>query len=209
MLTLNEWQFIEPTPENLLAIEINKEINQRIYKGEDSENLSIVIDWFAKSPKQVVLPEVKEWSVNDYYAEANRTILLQLKDTTGAITDERKIVFRLESLSEILDVVSWENQLKYLKAKIVLLDSDGQKNEPKVEVNPTKKDGNKEDEKPEPSTFRVEREGLEQRLLVVHEEGKLISLPLNILATIEWMKYYGETDFVSGDAIICHPDLIR
>ena len=154
---LNEWQFIEPTPENLLAIEINKEINQRIYKGEDSENLSIVIDWFAKSPKQVVLPEVKEWSVNDYYAEANRTILLQLKDTTGAITDERKIVFRLESLSEILDVVSWENQLKYLKAKIVLLDSDGQKNEPKVEVNPTKKDGNKEDEKPEPSTFRVSK----------------------------------------------------
>ena len=57
--------------------------------------------------------------------------------------------------------------------------------------------------------LHLDREGLEHRLLVVHEEGKLISLPLNILATVEWMKYYGETDFVSGDAIICHPDLIR
>ena len=55
----------------------------------------------------------------------------------------------------------------------------------------------------------LEREGLEDRLLVVHEEGKLISLPLNVVATFEWMRYYGETDFISGDCIICHPDLIR
>lgn len=55
----------------------------------------------------------------------------------------------------------------------------------------------------------LEKEGLEDRLLVVHEEGKLISLPLNVLATFEWMRYYGETDFISGDCIICHPDLIR
>lgn len=55
----------------------------------------------------------------------------------------------------------------------------------------------------------MEGEGLPERLLVVHEEGKLIGLPLNVFATIEWMRYYGETDFVSGDAIICHPDLIR
>lgn len=55
----------------------------------------------------------------------------------------------------------------------------------------------------------LESEGLEDLLLVVHEEGKLISLPLNILGTIEWIRYYGETDFVSGNCIICHPDLIR
>ena len=55
----------------------------------------------------------------------------------------------------------------------------------------------------------LEREGLDDRLLVIHEEGKLISLPLNLLATIEWIRYYDETDYVSGDAIICHPDLIR
>jgi hypothetical protein len=55
----------------------------------------------------------------------------------------------------------------------------------------------------------LDREGLEDRLLVIHEEGKLISLPLNMLATLEWIRYYGETDFVSGDAIICQPDLIR
>jgi hypothetical protein len=46
-------------------------------------------------------------------------------------------------------------------------------------------------------------------LLVIHEEGKLINLPLNIFATVEWVRYYGQTDYVSGDAIICHPELIR
>ncbi|MFN8323977.1 MAG: DUF3846 domain-containing protein [Chitinophagales bacterium] len=55
----------------------------------------------------------------------------------------------------------------------------------------------------------LEKEGLDDRLLVVHEEGKLISPPLNVLATFEWMRYYGETDFIFGDCIICHPDLIR
>jgi hypothetical protein len=50
---------------------------------------------------------------------------------------------------------------------------------------------------------------LEDKLLVVNEEGKLENLPLNILATIEWVKYYGQTDYVSGDCIICHPSFIR
>ncbi len=50
---------------------------------------------------------------------------------------------------------------------------------------------------------------LEDKLLVVHEEGKLINLPFNLFATIEWIRYYGETDFISGDAIICDPDLIQ
>ncbi len=55
----------------------------------------------------------------------------------------------------------------------------------------------------------LDGEGLEDRLLVVNEEGKNDGLPFNLFATLEWVKYYGETDFVSGDAIICHPSLIR
>jgi len=55
----------------------------------------------------------------------------------------------------------------------------------------------------------LDGEALEDMLLVVNEEGKNINLPFNLFATIEWIKYYGETDFVSGDAIICHPKFIR
>ena len=55
----------------------------------------------------------------------------------------------------------------------------------------------------------LEGGGQEDKLLVVNEEGKNINLPFNLFATIEWIKYYGETDFVSGHAIICHPSLIR
>ena len=55
----------------------------------------------------------------------------------------------------------------------------------------------------------LEGEGLEEKLLVVHDEGKLISLPFNLFATVEWIKYYGETDFVVGNVIICDPRLIR
>lgn len=55
----------------------------------------------------------------------------------------------------------------------------------------------------------LDGEGLEDKLLVVNEEGKLINLPFNYFATAEWEKYYGHTDYVSGDAIICHPKFIR
>ena len=55
----------------------------------------------------------------------------------------------------------------------------------------------------------LDGEGLEDKLLVVNEEGKNENLPFNLFATLEWIKYYGDTDFVSGDAIICHPSLIR
>ena len=55
----------------------------------------------------------------------------------------------------------------------------------------------------------LDDESLEDKLLVVHEEGKLIGLPVNFLATLEWMRYYRDTDYVSGDAIICHPKFIR
>ena len=57
--------------------------------------------------------------------------------------------------------------------------------------------------------LHLEADDLEDRLLVVHEEGKLISLPFNLPAILIWIMYYGETDFVSGDAVICHPNLIR
>lgn len=55
----------------------------------------------------------------------------------------------------------------------------------------------------------LEGDGLEEKLLVVNDEGKLIDLPFNLFATVEWIKYYGETDFVVGDVIICDPSLIR
>ena len=55
----------------------------------------------------------------------------------------------------------------------------------------------------------LDGEGLEDKLLVVNEEGKLENLQLNIFATAEWFKYYGKTDYISGDCIICHPSLIR
>ncbi len=55
----------------------------------------------------------------------------------------------------------------------------------------------------------LDGEGLEDKLLVVNEEGKLINLPFNLFATAEWEKYYGQTDYVSGDAIICDPKFIR
>ena len=57
--------------------------------------------------------------------------------------------------------------------------------------------------------LHLEADELEDRLLVVHEEGKLISLPFNLPATLIWIMYYGETDFVSGDAVICDPIFIR
>ena len=57
--------------------------------------------------------------------------------------------------------------------------------------------------------LHLEADDLEDRLLVVHEEGKLISLHFNLPATLIWIMYYGETDFVSGDALICHPRFIR
>jgi len=55
----------------------------------------------------------------------------------------------------------------------------------------------------------LEADDLEDRLLVVNEEGKLISLPFNLPATLIWIMYYGESDYVSGDAIVCHPGFIR
>jgi hypothetical protein len=55
----------------------------------------------------------------------------------------------------------------------------------------------------------LDREGLEDKLIVVNEEGKLTGLAPNLPATLIWIMYYGETDYVSGDAIVCHPSFIR
>jgi len=55
----------------------------------------------------------------------------------------------------------------------------------------------------------LDGEGHEDRLLVVHEEGKLIGLPYNLFATLVWQVYYGDTDYISGNALISHPSLIR
>lgn len=36
----------------------------------------------------------------------------------------------------------------------------------------------------------------------VNEEGKLIPLPINPIATLLWEKFYGKTDLISGPAIL-------
>jgi len=44
------------------------------------------------------------------------------------------------------------------------------------------------------------------RHLIVNEEGKVNGLPGNRLATDEWCKMYGPTDFICGDALILEPN---
>lgn len=55
----------------------------------------------------------------------------------------------------------------------------------------------------------LEGEGHDDRLLVVHDEGKLIDLSYNLPATLVWILYYGDTDYVCGDAIVSAPQFIR
>lgn len=44
---------------------------------------------------------------------------------------------------------------------------------------------------------------MDGRLMVVNEEGKLIGLPLNLLATVEYQKAYGPIDQIVGNALVC------
>lgn len=44
--------------------------------------------------------------------------------------------------------------------------------------------------------------GHEEQLLVVNEDGKLKQLPVNSLATEEYMRFYGPRDVIVGDAIL-------
>lgn len=46
-------------------------------------------------------------------------------------------------------------------------------------------------------------------LLVCNEEGKLLDLPFNFLATHEWIKNHGDTDEIVGDVLVCHPGEVR
>ena len=41
------------------------------------------------------------------------------------------------------------------------------------------------------------------RLMVVNEEGKLLGLPLNLLATVEYQKTFGPIDQIVGNALVC------
>jgi hypothetical protein len=49
----------------------------------------------------------------------------------------------------------------------------------------------------------IEHVGLESNLdLWVNEEGKMNGLPVNPIATLLWMKYFGATDIIMGNAVI-------
>lgn len=49
----------------------------------------------------------------------------------------------------------------------------------------------------------IEHVALDHSLdLWVNEEGKLLSLPINPIATMLWSKYFGNTDIIMGDALI-------
>jgi hypothetical protein len=45
--------------------------------------------------------------------------------------------------------------------------------------------------------------------LVMNEEGKLMDLPINLLATQLWEKNYGRTDIIVGNALFCLNGEIR
>ena len=41
------------------------------------------------------------------------------------------------------------------------------------------------------------------RIMVINEEGKLLGLPLNMLATIQYQLSYGPLDQIVGNALVC------
>lgn len=47
------------------------------------------------------------------------------------------------------------------------------------------------------------------KILIVNEEGKINKLPFNELATELWKKYYGRTDYIVGNALLCNSDEVR
>lgn len=48
-----------------------------------------------------------------------------------------------------------------------------------------------------------------KKILIVNEEGKINKLPFNELATELWEKYYGRTDYIVGNALLCNSDEVR
>lgn len=57
--------------------------------------------------------------------------------------------------------------------------------------------------------IRLHREGLPDKLIILNEEGKLIGLSVNLLATGVWMQYYRKAEIIVGNAIICDPSFIE
>lgn len=48
-----------------------------------------------------------------------------------------------------------------------------------------------------------------KKILIVNEEGKINKLPFNESATELWKKYYGRTDYIVGNALLCNSDEVR
>lgn len=48
-----------------------------------------------------------------------------------------------------------------------------------------------------------------EKILIVNEEGKINKLLFNELATELWKKYYGRTDYIVGNALLCNSDEVR
>lgn len=48
-----------------------------------------------------------------------------------------------------------------------------------------------------------------EKILIVNEEGKINKLSFNESATELWKKYYGRTDYIVGNALLCNSDEVR
>lgn len=46
-------------------------------------------------------------------------------------------------------------------------------------------------------------------LMIINEEGKLNQLPVNFMASTLYQSYYGETDYIVGDCLICKNALVK
>ena len=42
------------------------------------------------------------------------------------------------------------------------------------------------------------------QLMIVHDEGKILGLPVNLYATILYRMYICTDDFIAGDALLCY-----
>lgn len=46
-------------------------------------------------------------------------------------------------------------------------------------------------------------------IMVINEKGKLNQLPVNFMASTLYQSYYGETDYIVGDCLICKNALVK
>lgn len=49
----------------------------------------------------------------------------------------------------------------------------------------------------------------QDKYLIFHEEGKLLDLPLNDLATAIYQREYGPVDVIVGPALLCSKEYLR